>query len=137
MPERITIQVEVCRARSDLWRMWNAPEHIVCWNFASDDWHCPRAENDLRAGGRLCYRMEAKDGSFGFDYEAIYDQIIPDAKLEYTLTDGRRVETNFDDSGAGTRITTTFEAEQEHPADMQRLGWQALLDNFKRYAEAS
>ncbi len=135
--ERILIEAVVKRQRSDVWALWNEPEHITQWNFASDDWRCPRAENDLRVGGRLCSRMEAKDGSFGFDFEAVYDEVLRPSKLSYTLTDGRRVKTCFEDTGGGTRIATEFEAEAENSAEMQRMGWQAILDNFKKYAESA
>ena len=136
MSERIAIEAVVERKRNDVWAFWNEPEHITRWNFASDDWCCPRAENDLRVGGRLCTRMEAKDGSFGFDFEAVYDEVVKDSRLAYTLTDGRRVETSFEDVGESTRVSTLFEAEAENPAEMQRMGWQAILDNFKKYAES-
>lgn len=137
MTQHIAIEAVVNRRRGDVWRLFNQPEHITNWNFASDDWRCPRAENDLRAGGRLCYRMEAKDGSFGFDFEAIYDEVVSEVKIAYTLTDGRKVETAFEDLGEKTRVSTVFEAERENPADMQRMGWQAILDNFKLYAETA
>ena len=136
MTQRIAIEAVVNRCRSDVWRLFNKPEHITNWNFASDDWLCPRAENDLRAGGRLCYRMEAKDGSFGFDFEAIYDEVVHEVRIAYTLTDGRKVATTFEDLGESTRVSTVFEAEAQNAADMQRMGWQAILDNFKRYAES-
>ena len=138
MTKRIAIEQVVNRKRSDVWRLFNGPEHIVNWNFASDDWRCPRAENDLRVGGRLCSRMEAKDGSFGFDFEAIYDEVVLESKIAYTMTDGRKAETKFEDlDGDSTRVSTTFDAEQENPAETQRMGWQAILDNFKTYAESA
>ena len=137
MGEKIAIEAVVKRKRSDVWALWNEPEHIMSWNFASDDWCCPSAENDLRVGGRLLSRMEAKDGSFGFDFEAIYDEVDHEAKLAYTLTDGRRVETRFEDYGDVTRVSTVFEAEEENSPELQRMGWQAILDNFKHYAETS
>lgn len=137
MGERIVIEAVVNRSRSDVWTLFNLPEHITQWNFASDDWRCPRAENDLRVGGRLCSRMEAKDGSFGFDFEAIYDQVAPESQLAYTMPDGRKVETSFEDLEEKTKIRTVFDPETENPLEMQRLGWQAILDNFKNYAESS
>ena len=137
MPERVSVEQVVNRQRRDVWRFFNEPAHIVSWNFASDDWCCPRAENDLRVGGRLCTRMEAKDGSFGFDFEAVYDEVVQESKIAYTMTDGRRAETRFEDLGNSTRVSTTFDAEQENPAEMQRLGWQSILDNFKTYAESA
>ncbi len=136
MSEKIVVQALVNRPRQEVWQRFNLPEHITNWNFASDDWCCPRAENDLRVGGWLISRMEAKDGSFGFDFEGVYDVVEDDSRLAYTMPDGRQVETSFVDAGAATRVTTTFDAESENPADMQRAGWQAILDNFKRYAES-
>ena len=137
MSERIAIEAVVNRARSDVWTLFNAPEHITQWNFASDDWCCPRAENDLKVGGRLCTRMEAKDGSFGFDFEGIYDQVAHESRLVYTMTDGRTVETSFEDREDKTVVRTVFDPETENPAEMQRMGWQAILDNFKRYADST
>lgn len=137
MTQRIAIEAVVNRKRSDIWRLFNEPKHIVNWNFASDDWRCPHAEIDLRVGGRHCSRMEAKDGSFGFDFEAVYDEVIHEAKVAYTMIDGRKAETKFEDLGDSTRVSTTFDAEQENPAEMQRMGWQAILDNFKQYAESA
>jgi uncharacterized protein YndB with AHSA1/START domain len=137
MREKIAIEVIVKRERGDVWARWNEPEHIVNWNFASADWCCPRAENDLKVGGRLLARMEAKDGSFGFDFEAVYDEVAHEAKLAYTLTDGRRVETRFEESDGGTLVSTVFEAEEENSVELQKMGWQAILDNFKQYAESS
>ncbi|MCY3834127.1 MAG: SRPBCC family protein [Chloroflexi bacterium] len=137
MTQRISIEAVVNRTRGDVWKLFNEPDHITKWNFASDDWCCPRAENDLRAGGRLCSRMEAKDGSFGFDFEAIYDEVVHEAKIAYTMTDGRQAETSFADLGGKTRVSTTFDPEKENPADMQKMGWQAILDNFKKYAESA
>ena len=137
MTQRISIEAVVNRTRGDVWNFFNLPEYITKWNFASDDWSCPRADNDLRVGGRLCSRMEAKDGSYGFDFEAIYDEVIPEAKLAYTMTDGRQAETSFEDLGDKTRVSTTFDPDKENPADMQKMGWQAILDNFKRYAESA
>lgn len=137
MTELISVEQVVARNRSDVWRFFNEPEHIVNWNYATDDWRCPRAENDLRVGGRLCSRMEAKDGRFGFDFEAIYCEVDNEVKLAYTMTDGRQAATRFEDVEGGTRVATTFDAEPENSAEMQRAGWQAILDNFKKYAESA
>lgn len=137
MTQRIAIQAVVNRKRGDVWRFFNQPEHIVKWNFASDDWCCPSAEVDLRVGGRHCSRMEAKDGSFGFDFEAIYDEVELESKIAYTMSDGRQAETTFRDLGDSTRVATTFDPDKENPADMQRAGWRAILDNFKKYAESA
>ncbi|MCY4017927.1 MAG: SRPBCC family protein [Chloroflexi bacterium] len=137
MSERIAIEAVVNRTRSEIWSLFNVPEHITQWNFASDDWCCPRAENDLRVGGRLCFRMEAKDGSFGFDFEGVYDQVAHESKLAYTMPGGRKVETSFEDLEERTKVRTVFDPETENPVDMQRMGWQAILDNFKKYAEST
>lgn len=105
------------------------------WNNASDDWHTPHAENDLRVGGKFLSRMEAKDGSFGFDFGGIYSEVKPFEKIKYGLEDGREVETTFAKNGENTEITTTFDAENENPIEMQQNGWQAILNNFKKYVE--
>lgn len=132
----ISIKAEAKAGIEKVWDFYTKPEHIVNWNFASDDWHCPRAENDLRVGGTYSARMEAKDGSFGFDFSAIYDDVVENEKIVYTMEDGRKVETEFQDSGDSTTVTTKFEAESENPIEMQREGWQSILDNFKKYTEA-
>ena len=137
MGEKVLVQTLVQRSRQEVWRCYNQPQHIVKWNFASADWHCPRAENDLRVGGRLFARMEAKDGSFGFDFEADYDEVLEGARIAYTLTDGRSVLTRFEDVAGMTRVSTQFEAESANPVDMQQAGWQAILDNFKSYVEST
>ncbi len=132
----LTIESLVAAPISVTWRCWTEPAHITRWNFASDDWCCPSAENDLTPGGRYRARMEAKDGSFGFDFEAIYDEVSDLETLTYTMTDGRRVKTFFEPQNGSTKVTTTFDAEKENSVDMQRQGWQAILNNFKRYVEA-
>ncbi len=114
------------------WEYWNQPEHIANWNFASEDWHCPKASNDLCVGGKISSRMETKEGSFGFDFEGTYDEILPQKKIIYTITDGRAVNTTFEDFGEKTKVSTTFDAENQNPVEMQRSGWQAILDNFKK-----
>lgn len=133
--QKVTIAAEIQAGIDKVWDRWTAPGHIVNWNFASDDWHCPSAENDLRVGGKYKARMEAKDGSFGFDFEAVYDEVIDKKRIAYTMSDGRQVITDFEDLGESTKVTTVFEAESENPIDMQRGGWQAILDNFKKYTE--
>lgn len=133
--DEITIEALVEAPVERVWQRWTEPDHITQWNFASDDWCCPRAENDLTPGGRYRARMEARDGSFGFDLEGVYDEVTVHEKLSYTMTDGRRVTTVFHVDGVATRVETTFDADSEHPVDMQREGWQAILDNFKRYVE--
>ncbi|UGU15525.1 SRPBCC family protein [Sinomicrobium kalidii] len=135
--EQITVKNTVNAPVAKVWELWTKPEHITKWNFASDDWHCPKAENDLKVGGKLKSRMEAKDGSFGFDFEAVYDEVIDHKKIVYTMTDGRKAITDFEDVDGKTEVTTTFDAETTNSVEMQRGGWQAILDNFKAYTEKS
>ena len=132
---KITIEALIAADIEKVWDYYNTPKHITNWNFASDDWHCPKAENDMKIGGIYNARMEAKDGSFGFDFKAIYDEIIPMAKVAYTLGDERKVVTTFEKQGIQTKVTTVFDAEGMNPIDMQKAGWQAILNNFKRYTE--
>lgn len=134
---KITIDATISAGTKKVWDFFTSPSHITKWNFASDDWHCPKAENDLRVGGKLRSRMEAKDGSFGFDFEATYDEVIDQKKITYTMTDGRQAVNNFENPGGKTKVTITFDAEKENPVEMQRDGWQAILNNFKKYVEAN
>jgi uncharacterized protein YndB with AHSA1/START domain len=134
---KITVQAEVKADPKKVWDYWTQPEHITKWNFASDDWHCPAAENDLRVGGKMKSRMEAKDGSFGFDFEAIYDEVVDQQKITYTMLDGRQATTSFEKHGSNTKLVIVFDAESENPVEMQRGGWQAILDNFVKYTEAN
>jgi uncharacterized protein YndB with AHSA1/START domain len=119
-----------------LWQYWVAPEHIKRWNHASADWHTPFAENDLRVGGKFLSRMEARDGSFGFDFGGVYDKVKINELIEYTLGDGRKVKVSFFPVENGTRLVEIFEAENSNPVEMQKTGWQSILDNFKNYAES-
>ena len=132
----IKVEATVNAPVEKVWKLWTNPEHVTQWNHASDDWHSPRAENDLRPGGNFLYRMEAKDGSFGFDFTGTYDEVIPNEYIEYTLGDGRKVKTDFRAVEGTTKIVVVFEAEQTHTEEMQRQGWQAIMDNFKKYAES-
>lgn len=134
---KITIEATISANTKKVWYYWAKPEHITKWNFASDDWHCPSAENDLRVGGKLHSRMEAKDGSFGFDFEATYDEVVDQKKITYTMADGRRAATNFENLGNETKVTIIFDAENENSVEMQKDGWQAILNNFKKYVEAN
>lgn len=134
---KVTIEATINAPVSKVWESWTQPEHITKWNFANDEWCCPSASNDMRAGGKYSARMEAKDGSFGFDFEAIYDEIIDQKKIAYTMTDGRKAITNFEEVDGQTKVTTTFDAEAQNPVDFQKQGWQAILDNFKKYTEGS
>lgn len=134
---KITVQADILTASAKVWRFYTNPEHITQWNAASDDWHCPSAENDLRPGGKMRSRMEARDGSFGFDFEATYDRVRDQEEIAYTMTDGRQATVNFEHLGNHTRVVITFDAETENPVEMQRQGWQAILDNFKKYSESN
>lgn len=119
-----------------VWEYWTNPQHIMKWNSASEDWHTPRAENDLRAGGRFSSRMEARDGSMGFDFEGVYDEVEPHSLISYTMGDGRKVRVTFSENNGFTEIRESFDPESTNPTEMQRMGWQAILDNFKKYSEA-
>lgn len=134
--KQITVKVLVDAPVEVVWEKWTTPSDIVHWNQASDDWHTPRAENDLRPGGRFVYRMEARDGSAGFDFSGCYDTIIPHEHIAYTIDDGRKVNITFATQDGQTNVTETFAAEEYHPVEMQRAGWQAILDQFKIYVES-
>jgi uncharacterized protein YndB with AHSA1/START domain len=134
---KITVETTVKAPVEKVWKFWTLPEHITKWNAASDDWHTPFAENDVRVGGQFKSRMEAKDGSFGFDFGGTYDDVKTNELIEYTLGDGRKVTVHFKANGNETKVTETFDAEGTHSIEMQRSGWQAILDNFKRYTEAN
>lgn len=133
----VTIETTVNAPVEKVWENWSNPAHITKWAFASPDWHTPRSENDLRAGGKFSSRMEAKDGSMGFDFGGVYDIVTPHQYIEYTLGDSRKVKTTFTSTGNATHIVQSFEAEEMNPVEMQRGGWQAILDNFKQYTEAN
>ena len=132
----ITVRSTVNAPVEKVWESWSKPEHIVNWNHASDDWHSPYSENDLRIGGKFKARMEAKDGSFGFDFGGVYDDVIPNEYIEYTMGDGRKVKVNFTKQGSQTTVVEAFEAENQNSLEMQKNGWQAILDNFKKYTES-
>ncbi len=118
------------------WLVWTLPEHITKWNNASDDWHTPHADNDLKTGGKFSSRMEAKDGSMGFDFSGIYDEVKINERIAYSLNDGRKVQIIFQGMGNKTKISETFEAETENTIELQKGGWQAILNNFKKYTES-
>lgn len=132
---RISVETIINAPIYSVWEMWTNPEHIKKWNNASDDWHTPYAENDLRKGGKFLARMESKDGSEGFNFEGHYDEVKINQLIEYTMGDGRKVKIVFTDLGDETKIQETFEAEEEHSIDLQREGWQSIMNNFKRYVE--
>ena len=134
---KVTIETSVKVPIEKVWNFWTSPKHITQWNNASPDWHTPRAENDLRTGGKFLSRMEAKDGSFGFDFEGVYDEVQTHKLIAYTMSDGRTVKITFTANGNETQVVETFDAEGENPIELQSAGWQAILDNFKKYAEAT
>ncbi len=133
----ISIETTVNAGADKVWAYWNGPEHITQWCSATEEWHTPRAENDLKVGGKFSSRMEARDGSMGFDFGGVYDEVKTNELISYTMADGRKVSVHFKSDGDSTNIKETFEAEEMNPLEMQRGGWQAILDNFKKYTEAN
>ena len=129
----ITVETTVPVSPELAWAYWTEPKHIVEWNQASADWHTPRAENDLRVGGKFSSRMESRDGKYGFDFGGVYDTVEPYHTLNSTLGDERKVFVTFEPVASGTRIIETFEAESENSVELQRQGWQAILDSFCSY----
>ncbi|MGZ3691359.1 MAG: SRPBCC family protein [Pseudobdellovibrio sp.] len=132
---KITIEATVSAPTQKVWTYWTKPEHITKWNFATDTWQCPTAFNDLKVGGKYGARMEAKDGSFGFDFVATYNEVVDQKTLMYTMEDGRTARTTFENLGDKTKVTTVFDAETQNPPEMQKGGWQSILNNFKKYTE--
>ena len=137
MQTTITIDATVNAPVEKVWKFWTGTGHITKWNSASDDWHSPYAENDLKAGGKFLSRMEAKDGSFGFDFGGIYDEVKTHELIAYTLGDGRKVKVTFSSEGNFTKIVESFEAESANSVEVQRMGWQSILNNFKKYTESN
>lgn len=133
----ITVSATIQAPVEKVWQYWTSPQHIMHWNNASDDWHTPWAENDVQVGGQFTSRMEAKDGSMGFDFKGTYTNVQEHELIEYELEDGRKVRVLFAGAGKETTITESFDAEQTHSLEMQQAGWQAILDNFKNYVESS
>src|SRR6266478_2311389 len=133
----ITVENTINAPVEKVWEYWTKPEHITQWNNASDDWHTPWVKADLREGGSFVARMEAKDGSMGFDFGGVYDVLRPNEYIEYTIGDGRKVKVNFSTQGNMTKVAESFEAENTNSLEMQRGGWQAILDNFKKYTETN
>jgi uncharacterized protein YndB with AHSA1/START domain len=134
---KITVEATIQAPVEKVWKYWTNPEHIVNWSFASDDWHSPAAENDLREGGKFSSTMAAKDGSMSFDFWGVYTKIDDHKVIDYTMGDGRTVAITFSGDGDTTKIVETFEAESENSVEMQQGGWQAILNNFKKYTEAN
>lgn len=133
----ITVETTVNAPVQKAWSFFTEPSHVTKWNSASEDWHTPSGENDLRVGGKFVYRMEAKDGSFGFDFGGIYDAVKENELIEYTMSDGRKVQVKFIEQDQATRVVETFDAEEVHSIELQRGGWQAIMDNFKKYVESN
>jgi uncharacterized protein YndB with AHSA1/START domain len=136
MSNKVTIAATVHADARKAWDSYTKPGHITQWNFADPSWYCPSASNDMRVGGKYSARMEARDGSFGFDFEAVYDEIVDGKSFAYTMPDGRQVSVVFEGKGKDTVVTVQFDPEDENPIDFQRAGWQAILDNYKKYTEA-
>jgi uncharacterized protein YndB with AHSA1/START domain len=136
-PVQLIIETNVGASVEKVWRYWTLPEHIIKWNKASDDWHCPSAMNDLKAGGSFSCSMAANDGSFSFEFSGIYDVVNTHEKIQYTLEDGRKVIIDFIPEGTQTKIVESFEAEETNSLDLQQGGWQAILNNFKNYTETN
>jgi uncharacterized protein YndB with AHSA1/START domain len=131
----ITVQTTVNAPIEKVWKYWSEPQHITKWCQATDDWHAPYADNDLRTGGKFKTTMAAKDGSMSFDFGGVYSNVKPHETIEYTMGDGRNVSVQFSRQGNETKIIETFDPENTNPVEMQRGGWQAILDNFKKYTE--
>lgn len=134
--EKITVTATVNADKAKVWEYYTNPVHITQWNFADPSWHCPSAKNDMQVGGTYCARMEAKDGSFGFDFEAVYTEIIAGEEFTYEFG-GRAATVKFTTNGNGTDVTVTFDPETQNPAERQQAGWQMILNNFKSYTEAN
>jgi uncharacterized protein YndB with AHSA1/START domain len=133
--EQIAVKTSIKAPISQVWENWTSPKHIMNWNFASSDWHCPKAENNLVVGGEFHYFMEAKDGSFGFDFWGTYVTIEEEKFLEMVLGDGRKMSVLFEVSANETIVTENFDPETTNPVELQKTGWQLILDNFKLYVE--
>lgn len=132
----ITVQTTINASINKVWEFWSKPEHIKKWAFASLDWHVPNAENDLRTGGKFSTTMAAKDGSMSFDFGGEYTLVKENQAINYVMGDGRNVEITFRETQNGVEITESFDPETQNPEEMQRGGWQAILDNFKNYVES-
>jgi uncharacterized protein YndB with AHSA1/START domain len=132
--EKIIVEAKIEAGIQKVWDYYTNPSHIINWNFADPSWHCPSASNDLKVGGNYVARMEAKDGSFGFDFEAMYTEVHPLERFTYEFG-GREAKVDFQQDGNSTSVKITFDPETENPIELQQAGWQAILNNFKNYAE--
>jgi len=133
----ITVQTLINAPTKKVWEFWTEPQHITQWTFASDDWHAPYAENDLRIDGKFKTTMAAKDGSMRFDFEGVYTDVQSYRQIEYVLGDGRRVSISFESEGNVTTVIETFDPESMNSVELQKNGWQSILDNFKKYVESA
>jgi uncharacterized protein YndB with AHSA1/START domain len=133
--EKITVQTTINAPIAKVWEFYNSPEHVTKWNSPSPDWHTPKAENDLKAGGKFVYRMEAKDGSGGFDFGGTYDEVVENNLIKYTMDDERKVEVKMQEVDGKTNVSVTFDPENENAPEFQQAGWQSILDSFRRYVE--
>lgn len=131
----ITVQSKVDASIEKVWKLWTSPEHVTKWNNASPDWHTPYAENNLKVGGKFKYTMAAKDGSMSFDFEGVYTDVVDHSFIAYTMADGRKVTITFESLENGVLVTEKFDPETENSEALQQQGWQAILDNFKKYTE--
>ncbi|WKV12634.1 SRPBCC family protein [Marivirga harenae] len=134
--DRITIKTSVKAEIEKVWNCWTKPEHITNWNFATDEWSCPNVENDLKPNGKFSWRMEAKDGSMGFDFDGTYEKIVDKELISYKMSDGRKVNIEFIKNDKEVVVSETFDAEGTNSDEQQRAGWQAILGNFKKYVES-
>lgn len=137
MSHKITVSAVINADAQKVWNYYTQPEHITRWNFADPSWQCPSASNDMKVGGKYAARMEAKDGSFGFDFEAVYNEIKEGENFTYTMPDGRQVHVDFKENNDQTHVDVAFDPENQNPEEMQKGGWQAILDNFKKYTESN
>nr|WP_315176922.1 SRPBCC family protein [uncultured Flavobacterium sp.] len=131
----ITVQSTINASMEKVWELWTAPEHVMKWNNASEDWHTPFAENDLKVGGKFKYTMASTDGTMRFDFEGIYTNVVNPSLIEYEMADGRKVKIVFEKDAEGIKVIESFDPETVNPEEMQKNGWQAILDNFKKYVE--
>ncbi len=134
---KIIVEATINAPVEKVWNYWNALEHITKWCTATPEWHTPRAENDLKVGGKFLTRMKVKDGSFGFDFGGVYNEVKTNELIAYTMDDGRQTKITFSKVADGIKVEETFDAETVNPLEMQKGGWQAILDNFKKYTEAN
>ncbi len=131
----IKVETTIASEIKKVWEFFTSPNHIINWYFASEDWHCPRAKNDLQLEGKFNFRMEAKNDKIGFDFEGRYTNIEMYKTIEYILEDNRKVKIIFEDQDNKTKVVELFDPENQNPEELQRMGWQSILDNFKRYCE--